>query len=36
MIAAGRLPSAVELAPASAAAHFWYGANTGRWGQTAA
>jgi len=25
---------AVELAPRSAAARFWYGANTGRWGQT--
>jgi tetratricopeptide (TPR) repeat protein len=25
---------AVELAPKSAAAHFWYGTNTGRWGQT--
>lgn len=25
---------AVELAPRSAAAHFWYAANTGRWGQT--
>jgi len=25
---------AVELDPKSAAAHFWYGTNTGRWGQT--
>jgi len=25
---------AVDLAPRSAAARFWYGANTGRWGQT--
>jgi len=25
---------AVELAPKSAAAHFWYGTNAGRWGQT--
>ena len=25
---------AVELAPKSAAARFWYGTNTGRWGQT--
>ena len=25
---------AVELAPMSAAARFWYGTNTGRWGQT--
>src|SRR3989304_295662 len=25
---------AIELAPRSAAAHFWYGTNTGRWGQT--
>lgn len=25
---------ALELAPKSAAAHFWYGTNTGRWGQT--
>jgi len=25
---------AVELAPKSAAAHFWYGTNSGRWGQT--
>jgi len=25
---------AVELAPRSAPAQFWYGANTGRWGQT--
>ena len=25
---------AVELAPKSAPAHFWYGTNTGRWGQT--
>lgn len=25
---------AVELAPRSAAARFWYGTNTGRWGQT--
>lgn len=25
---------AVELAPKSAAARFWFGANTGRWGQT--
>lgn len=25
---------AVELDPKNAAAHFWYGTNTGRWGQT--
>jgi hypothetical protein len=25
---------AVELAPRSVLAHFWYGTNTGRWGQT--
>lgn len=25
---------AVELAPRSVPAHFWYGTNTGRWGQT--
>src|SRR5215470_7647444 len=25
---------AIELAPRSAPAHFWYGTNTGRWGQT--
>ncbi len=25
---------AVRLAPRSVAAHFWYGTNTGRWGQT--
>ncbi len=25
---------AVELAPKNPAAHFWYGTNTGRWGQT--
>jgi len=25
---------AVEMAPGSVAAHFWYGTNTGRWGQT--
>ncbi|MBI4588387.1 MAG: tetratricopeptide repeat protein [Candidatus Rokubacteria bacterium] len=25
---------ATELEPKSAAAHFWYGTNTGRWGQT--
>src|SRR5215813_2545183 len=25
---------AIELAPRSAPAQFWYGANTGRWGQT--
>lgn len=25
---------AVELAPKNALAHFWYGTNTGRWGQT--
>src|SRR5256885_6759694 len=25
---------AMELAPKSAAARFWYGTNTGRWGQT--
>jgi tetratricopeptide (TPR) repeat protein len=25
---------AVELAPRNALAHFWYGTNTGRWGQT--
>lgn len=25
---------AMELAPRSAAAHFWYATNTGRWGQT--
>ncbi|MBI2155198.1 MAG: tetratricopeptide repeat protein [Candidatus Rokubacteria bacterium] len=25
---------AIELDPKSAAAHFWYGTNTGRWGQT--
>jgi tetratricopeptide (TPR) repeat protein len=25
---------AVDLAPKSPAAHFWYGTNTGRWGQT--
>ena len=25
---------AIDLAPRSAAAHFWFAANTGRWGQT--